>query len=65
MHPVLGAPARRICEQIESEGNPGSPITEGPLHVPPGLLRYGFVIANPWNDAISDDSRDGHLPCEE
>ena len=30
-----------------------------------GLLRYGFAIASPRNDAIPDDSRDGHLPCEE
>ena len=29
------------------------------------LLRYGFAIASPRNDAIPDDSRDGHLPCEE
>jgi hypothetical protein len=27
-----------------------------------GLLRYGFAIASPRNDAIPDDSRDGHLP---
>ena len=30
-----------------------------------GLLRYGFAIASPRNDAIPNDSRDGHLPCEE
>jgi hypothetical protein len=30
-----------------------------------GLLRHGFAIASPRNDAIPDDSRDGHLPCEE
>jgi hypothetical protein len=30
-----------------------------------GLLMYGFAIASPRNDAIPDDSRDGHLPCEE
>ncbi len=30
-----------------------------------GLLRFGFAIASPRNDAIPDDSRDGHLPCEE
>ena len=29
-----------------------------------GLLRYGFAIASPRNDAIPNDSRDGHLPCE-
>ena len=30
-----------------------------------GLLRYGFATASPRNNAISYDSRDGHLPCEE
>jgi hypothetical protein len=29
------------------------------------LLRYGFAIASPRNDAIPNDSRDGYLPCEQ